>query len=225
MNVDISITQTSDEQIHKKLLEWWPTEKRNFPWRNSKDPYHILIAEILLHRTRAEQVIPIYIDFLKSYPSLHSLAEVKAEDLKSRFHSAGLHWRWDLMVKMIHEIYLRFNGEIPHDMEDLISLPGISRYIASAVRCFAFGYPEVIMDTNTVRVAGRLYGLPVIDSSRRDNKFKKALHQMIDSTNSRDFNFALLDFAAKVCTARNPACVACPINKFCEYYKNNNQIN
>lgn len=207
------------ENLRSDLLQWGSLENRHFPWRETRDPYKILIAEILLHRTRANQVVPLYELFLKRFPNIQTLAKSTPSELTELFHSAGLYWRWKLLHSMAVEIKTRFQGKIPDALEDLTSLPGISHYIASALRCFAFGYPEAILDTNTVRVAGRLLGLPITDSSRRSVLFRTVLQSLIDLEHPRDFNFALIDFAAIICRAKSPCQGECPLQSYCHFYR------
>jgi A/G-specific adenine glycosylase len=119
---------------------------------------------------------------------------------------------------MAVDIETRFNGQIPHSFEDLISLPGVNHYIASAVRCFAFGYPDILLDTNTVRVAGRVFGLPITDSSRRSKLFREVLERFMDSKHPRELNFALIDFAAEICKPKASLHDMCPIHDYCRFY-------
>jgi A/G-specific adenine glycosylase len=205
-------------ELRNDLLCWWGSAKRYFPWRETQDPYKILIAEILLHRTRADQVAPLYELFLKRFPNIQALAKSSPNELTKLYHSAGLHWRWRLLHSMAVEIKTRFKGQIPEAFEDLVSLPGVSHYIASALRCFAFGYPEAILDTNTVRVAGRVIGLPITDSSRRSNLFRAALQYLLDPEHPREFNFAMIDFAATICQGRSPLHDECPLRVYCRFY-------
>ncbi len=207
------------EEIRNNLLKWWePSGRRYFPWRQTHDPFKILIAEILLHRTRAEQIVPLYQDFLTRYPDIHSIARSSPEELAESLRSAGLHWRWKLLHSMAIDIETRFNGQIPLNFEDLISLPGVSHYIASAVRCFAFGYPDVLLDTNTVRVSGRIFGLSITDSSRRSVLFRRVLEGLMDAAQCREFNFALIDFASRICRPK-PIHDQCPLTTYCLYYR------
>jgi len=207
------------ENMRSDLLQWWSLAGRHFPWRETRDPYRVLIAEILLHRTRADQVVPIYKLFLKRFPNIQTLAKSTPDELAELYHSAGLYWRWKLLHSMAVEIKVRFQGKIPDAFEDLTSLSGVSHYTASALRCFAFGYPEAILDTNTVRVAGRLLGLPITDSSRRSVLFRTVLQFLIDLEYPRDFNFALIDFAAIVCRAKSPCQGECPLQSYCHFYR------
>jgi len=206
-------------EIRDNLLRWWLHKKRHFPWRDTRDPYSVLVAEILLHRTRADQVVPLYHQFLQRFPDIHALARSTPEELQYLFRSGGLHWRWKLLHTMAAELEVRFRGQIPQEFDDLISLPGVSHYIASAVRCFAFSHPDVILDTNTVRVTGRLLGLPVTDSSRRSSLFRSILEKLLDKKHPCEFNFALIDFAALICRSRNPQHDECCVNRYCNYYK------
>ncbi|MDD5126730.1 MAG: hypothetical protein PHR43_01320 [Dehalococcoidales bacterium] len=224
MKEAVNINQLLDgfqlEIISQTILEWWNSSgRRNFPWRETHDPFKVMIAEILLHRTRAEQVVPLYQVFIKKYSDVHAIARSSPDELEESFRSAGLHWRWKLLHAMSIDIETRFNGQIPHDFEDLTSLLGVSHYIASAVRCFAFGYPDVLLDTNTVRVSGRIFGLPITDSSRRSILFRKVIQRLMDAEQCSDFNFALIDFAAKVCRLKKPHHDECPICESCVFYQ------
>lgn len=205
------------ESFRKDLLAWWSENKREFPWRETRDPYAIAIAEVLLHRTRADQVVPTYQEFLTKYPSISYLAKASIEELRELIHPLGLHWRVDLLYNMAQELQSRFEDEIPDNREDLESLPGVSHYIATAIRCFAFGYPDALLDTNTVRICGRLLGIPVNDGSRRSGRFRKLLEALVDTRHPRKFNYALLDHGALVCRSRAPLCNECLAEDYCSY--------
>lgn len=210
-------------EIRKRLLEWWfDSGKREFPWRNVNNPYYVLVSEILLHRTAARQIIPHYKLFIERYPNVQTLAKSHPEELSVIFHSCGLNWRWEMVSKMANELNYRFNGRIPKSYSDLISLPGIGSYVASAVRCFAFGYPDVLLDTNTVRVSGRLFGLKITESSRRNQQFRQSLVPLMSNEYSKEINYALIDLAATICKPKNPSHQSCPVKQFCCFYINEN---
>jgi A/G-specific adenine glycosylase len=109
----------------------------------------------------------------------------------------------------------RHAGDVPAGKADLEALPGIGHYIAAAVRCFAFGYPDAVVDTNTVRIASRVFGFRVNDSSRRNRAVHQHVKGLVSPTTARESNLALLDLGALVCTARKPACESCPVRAFC----------
>jgi len=201
--------------LAKKLLEWWGKNKRVFPWRETNDPYRVIVSEILLHRTKANQVVPVYNEFIKKFPTIGALAEASFVEVKETVYSLGLLWRTKALYKMAQDVVARFKNEIPIQREKLESLPGISHYIASAVRCFAFGYAEVLLDTNTVRIIGRIFGIRSSDSSRRCRTFRKLYEFILDKDNARNFNYAMLDLGALVCLPREPFCNICPIIYIC----------
>jgi A/G-specific adenine glycosylase len=177
----------------------------------------VLIGEILLHSTRASQVVPIYNKFLRKYPTISALAKASFSDVTEILRPLGLLWRAEALYNMNQEIVTKFKGNIPVEKDDLMSLPGISSYIASAVRCFAFDRPEVLLDTNTVRIIGRVFGIKVTDISRRSKNFRVFYESILPKKNFRDFNYAMLDLGALVCIPSEPLCSICPISQQCVY--------
>lgn len=206
-------------EFRRQLIGWGRRHFRSFPWRHARDPYRILLAEVMLHRTQVVQVVPIFKSFVKQFPSVRVLAMGRDRRIKDLLKPLGLRWRVALVGPMAREIVKRFGGRVPEANEDLSSLPGVSDYIANAVRCFAWNYPETLMDTNTVRVIGRVFGLKTKDSSRRSQTFRNLLRSLVDLRNPRLFNYALLDLAALVCTkSRPPRCEVCPVSRWCMYF-------
>jgi A/G-specific adenine glycosylase len=211
-----ALPQLQDAQnFRDSLIAWGAREGRRFPWRETRDPYPVLLAEVLLHRTRASQVVPLFERVLDMYPDVPLLAAAPLGQLHVLLYAAGLRWRVDLLHEMAVAIMERFGGRIPESEDDLLSLPGVGHYIASAVRCFALGKPDAILDTNTVRVIGRVFAMAVNDSSRRSSRFRHALQPLVDPEQPREFNFALLDLAAAICTPKDPRCEVCPLLPFC----------
>jgi A/G-specific adenine glycosylase len=209
--------QLDAEKFRESLLKWWKENGRNFPWRNTRNPYHILISEILLHRTRANQVVPVYKKFIKAFPTVQDLANANPEDVRRILRPLGLFWRNELISRMAHMIMTKFHGEIPYAKEDLEALPGVSHYIAAAVRCFSWSEAEPLLDTNTIRILGRIFGVRVTDASRRNKRFRQLYHNLIDTKHPREFNYAMLDLGALICTPKNPRCTVCPVNPQCTY--------
>lgn len=201
------------------LLQWFKKNRRGFPWRETTNPYYTLVSEILLHRTKAIQVLPVYSEFIKRFPTIDRLSNARFDEVKRVIYSLGLNWRTKKLHAMAKEIVLKNNGEIPSKREQLESLPGVSHYIASAVRCFAFGYPEVLLDTNTVRILGRVFDVKVTDGSRRSARFSELYKFIIDNRHAQEFNYAMIDLGALVCVPRDPLCELCPIVEMCVYGK------
>lgn len=204
--------------FRKAVIAWGREHFRYFPWRLTEDPYCILMAEVMLHRTQAPQVVPVYERFIARYPDVPALVRASREELHKVLYPLGLRWRIDLIHEMARHMMERFEGQVPREKADLVSLPGVSEYIAGAVRCFAWNLPEPLIDTNTVRVVGRLFGLETRDSSRRNRLFRELITALVDPEEPRAYNYALLDLADQVCTKkRPPECGGCPVQKYCAY--------
>jgi A/G-specific adenine glycosylase len=218
---EAQFVKTDDHTIdaiafRKALISWGQEHFRSFPWRLTSDPYHILMAEIMLHRTQAPQVVSVYKQFVVCYPDISSLAQAEKEALHQELYSLGLRWRIDLIYAMAAELMNRFGGQVPREKASLLSLPGVSDYIASAVRCFAWNLSEPLIDTNMVRVVGRLFGLETRDSSRRNQRFKRLITALVDPKEPRLYNYALLDLADQICMKkRSPLCERCPVAAHC----------
>jgi len=201
--------------FRKRIIEWGRKNVRRYPWRNTVDPYRILVAEMLLQRTPPEQVLPVYIEFIGRFPTVNSLHSAEEGEVENLLGSLGLRWRIQNLKKMARDLVERYGGSVPRDYEDLKSLPGVSDYIASAVRCFAFGYPEVLLDVNTVRVTGRFFGLKISDSSRRSRKYRELLELAIDRDEPALFNRSLIDLGRSICRSRKWLCEMCPLLPGC----------
>lgn len=199
------------------LIGWGKEHFRTFPWRTNTTPYRVLIAELMLHRTQAIQVQSVYSSFMEKFPDVSALASATADQLKISIGSLGLTWRIALIMDMAKVLAEEHEGKIPEEKVQLMALPGIGHYIASSVRCFAFGIPDAIIDTNVVRVLTRLLGIPSKDSLRRNRQFQELAQAMVDSTNPRAYNYAVLDLASLVCRPRKPDCSVCPVNQLCHY--------
>jgi len=212
------MNETELAKFRSELMKWWIIHKRKFPWRETEDPYRILVAEVLLHRTKAEQVIPVYSAFISEFPDVFSLAESSKDKVVRMVYPLGLRWRAELLHEMAKEI-VRRGGKIKPDKAWLCSLPGVSDYIASAVMSFAFNKPEPVLDTNTVRIIGRLTGTPVTDGSRRSRKFREIYLRFMNHNNPKVFNMAMIDLGALVCRVRTPLCAECPLRRWCTYHR------
>lgn len=204
--------------------EFWPSLRawsgeygRRFDWRSSRDPYRLLIAEVMLHRTRAPQVLPIYRRFVERFPDFQSVSQAPKDEVASLLYPLGLNWRIALVQRLVREIRVRDHGVVPSSKERLLELPGVSDYIAGAVVCFSQNKPEILLDTNIVRVIGRITGNEVTDGSRRSKRFRELVGAFLPEDEPRDFYFAILDLAASVCKQSSPRCGDCPVFSYCVY--------
>lgn len=216
----MSVTDEKIEAVRNCLLSWFEKNGRSFPWRRTRDPYKILVAEIMLQRTRAEQVVSVYEEFIQRFPDIESLARAGKEEVRKYFSKLGLLWRADLVVDLAKELVTRFGGIVPSEREKLLSLPGVGDYIADAILSFAYGMDIAVVDSNVCRVLSRVFGLEQHGEARRDRRFKELAQRMVPRGKSREFNWAMIDFASMVCIPRKPKCVACPLKSICTYVSN-----
>ena len=199
------------------LRAWYHNHGRHhLPWRVGATPWDILLAEVLLHRTRASTVERLYKEVSKQFPSPESIVGQPSEWLKAA-RPAGLAWRADCFISTCESLIALHRSNVPSGWTDLTSLPGIGHYIASTVRCFGFGFPEAIVDTNTVRLASRITGEPLSSSHHRSRGVKQAVASILanGTAGSAKDNYALLDLASLVCHTRKPLCDQCPVVSAC----------
>jgi DNA (cytosine-5)-methyltransferase 1 len=197
-----------------RLIAWHRSAARSFPWRETRDPWLILLAEMCLRRTRAGQVKGLFREICTIAPTPEDALRNR-ETLRAALVPAGLHWRTENVIAAAEAVVGRFGGAVPEQEADLLSLSGVGHYVAAAVRCFAFGRPSVLLDTNTGRIMSRFEG-----TGRSRWETRLALHRRWGPAGpDAAFNLALLDLGALVCTASSPACSACPLRAQCSYAK------
>ena len=205
--------------VPELLLRWYQENGRSYVWRRKKDAYEILMAEIMLQRTKADQVEPVYLNFIKKFPSAQRLDEATEEEIGEYFGRLGLLWRTKLVKCLAEKLVDRYGGEIPKRRDLLISLPAVGEYIADAVLCFAYGQDVAVVDANVCRVIERAFGIMAKGEARRDRRFRSLAQEIVPLGRASEFNWAMIDFAALVCTPRNPKHDICPMNKNCSYYQ------
>jgi len=205
--------------LRRQLLRWYDRNRRDLPWRRTRDPYRIWVAEIMLQQTRVQAVIPYYEKFLLRFPDIRSLAEAKEEDLLACWSGLGYYSRARNLQKAAQAIVQEHKSHFPRDLPAALALPGIGRYTASAVLSIAYGAPLPVLDGNVARVLARLRALPV---NARSASGRERLWQEADTLLSRrrpgDFNQALMELGATVCLPKQPRCPSCPLVKSCLAY-------
>jgi A/G-specific adenine glycosylase len=206
--------------FQKRLLAWYRRHGRDLPWRETRNPYDILVSEIMLQQTQVERVIPKYHEFLNKYPTVEDLARSPVEDVTKTWYPLGYNIRPVRLHGIAREAVARYGGAIPSSEEALLSMKGIGRYTAGAVRSFAFGFDAAILDTNVARVLSRVF-LPGADPKRGADRTKlwTLSEALIPRGKGYDFNQALMDFGATVCVARSPACSTCTMRPICKTYR------
>ncbi|NKB81737.1 MAG: A/G-specific adenine glycosylase [Nitrospirales bacterium] len=204
-------------RFQNRLLKWYQTYGRDLPWRRTSDPYKILVSEVMLQQTQVDRVIPKYHEFLEKYPTVNALAEAKPDKVRETWYPLGYNIRPYRLHSIACETVERYGGAIPQKSEDLLSLKGVGRYTAGAVRSFAFNEDAPILDTNVMRVLHRVF---VGEGNAKAQKAKLWIlsEELIPKGKGYDFNQALMDFGSMVCTARKPYCLLCPMREFCKAF-------
>jgi DNA (cytosine-5)-methyltransferase 1 len=202
----------SANSFHRDLLVWHAEHERQFPWRGSEmSPWLVLMAEMCLHRTRADQVAPVFTELRRLAPTPKRMVD-EAERALETMSSLGLRWRAENIVEVARTLVDKFNGRVPTTELELRSLPGVGDYVAQAVLCFGFGKRSVLVDTNTVRITGRVFAR----ERPRRWQLRLDLYRLAGADGpDAAFNYALLDLGALVCRAGKPRCDVCPVRSHC----------
>ncbi len=199
-----------------RIPSWYLRHGRAFSWREDLDPYRTLVVERMLHRTVARQVEPIYHAFLARYPTISSLAAANPDEVSALLVPLGLRWRFASFIPMARRIVDQYSGQIPREMDDLLTLPGVGLYVASAVKAFAYRDPVAVVDTNTIRVAGRyLRGVAWNGDQRKRKDVRDAVTCLLNLLQPAESNYGILDLGAMICGPRDPACSQCPVASGC----------
>ena len=204
------------QRFRRRLLEWYRANGRDLPWRTTGDPYHILVSEVMLQQTQVDRVLPKYHEWLEKYPSLDALAAADEGEVSASWRPLGYNIRPRRLQAIARESVARYGGALPSDHETLLSFKGIGAYTAGAIRSFAFRQRAAILDTNVARVLFRVYVARGNVKEHRTRKHLWAISEaLVPHKHVFDFNQALMDLGATVCTPRNPRCGTCPLKRLC----------
>jgi A/G-specific adenine glycosylase len=202
-----------------RLLAWYRANGRDLPWRRTQDPYRILVSEIMLQQTQVDRVLPKYREWLERYPSFEVLAGAPEAAVMRTWYPLGYNIRPRRLQSIAREAVARFGGRLPTDEDTLRSFKGIGPYTAGAVMSFAFGKRAAILDTNVARVLYRVFvgrGHPKHHAKPRE--LWALSRAVLPHKHVFDFNQALMDFGATVCSARKPKCAICPLKRMCRAF-------
>ena len=209
------------QSLRRALAAWFRGAARDLPWRRTRDPYAILVSEIMLQQTQVATVIPFYKRWLARFPDFASLAVAEESDVLSVWQGLGYYSRARNLHRAAKTVVEMHGGEMPRDPALIRALPGIGRYTAGAVASFAFDLPEPLVDANVARVLARLLDLhEPIDSAVGQSALWSAAIDLVPKKGARTFNGALMELGALVCTPRVPRCDACPIRNHCAAFAN-----
>ena len=199
-----------------KLIAWYLQNKRDLPWRNTTNPYHIWLSEIMLQQTRVLQGLPYYLKFAEAYPKVEDLANAPEDEVLKLWQGLGYYSRAQNLhatAKMVSE---EMNGVFPNNYKDLLKLKGVGDYTASAIASISFNRPEAVVDGNVYRVLSRFFGISTpINSTTGHKEFKKLAQRLIDKDQPGTFNQAIMEFGARYCVPQSPDCENCIFNDSC----------
>jgi A/G-specific adenine glycosylase len=203
--------------LRRGLLQWGRRNFAPFVWRRGQSDFHSLVVEILLQRTRAEQVSPVFLAFRERFPDASSLASSSEPKIRRVIEPLGLHWRARQLLLLGVMLQDQYRGRIPPSYEDLVALPGVGQYAASAYLSLHKNVFSPIADANIVRFYGRALGLITDCETRRKKWFLDVARVMTPRRSLRDYNYALLDFTRAICRTK-PRCDQCPVRGRCDHY-------
>lgn len=202
-----------------RLLRWFRENGRDLPWRRTRDPYKILVSEVMLQQTQVERVREYYGRFLREYPTAQDLAAARPARVRESWDGLGYYARARNLHATARMVMRQHGGRLPRRLEELQALPGVGRYTAGAVASFAYGEPAPVLDTNVRRVLSRIFVRRKASRPAAEERRLWALAEaVIPDGEAWTMNQALMDFGATVCAARKPRCARCPLRRLCTYW-------
>lgn len=206
-------------EIAKVLIGWYNENKRELPWRETRDPYRIWISEVILQQTRVAQGLNYYHRFMERFPDVRALAEAEADEVMKYWQGLGYYSRARNLHAAAKDVVARFGGRFPEDYRAVRSLKGIGEYTAAAICSFAWRQPYAVVDGNVYRVLARLFGIDLpIDSTEGKKYFAGLAQELLDREQPDLYNQAIMDFGAVQCVPKSPDCLFCPFRESCVAY-------
>jgi A/G-specific adenine glycosylase len=205
--------------LQKRLFEWFRANQRKLPWRETRDPYEVLVSEVMLQQTQVDRVIPYFHEFLRRYPTVETLAEAPTSEVIRIWAGLGYNRRAVNLQRTAQYVATNLYGKFPETVQELKKLPGIGPYTAGAIACFAYEQDVPFLDTNMRRVLHRFwFGVDVPAPTASEREVIAFAEDVVPPGNGWEWNQALIEFGALLCTARKPACVICPLQERCAAY-------
>ena len=219
----LSFDRAKVEEFRRRIVEWYETYgDRDLPWRRAKDGWSVLVAAFMLRKTTVEQVVRVYGEFMRRYPTPQSLLTASEGEVRELIRPLGIeHQRAKHLVELAKVLVQRFGGRVPCSKEELKKLPGVGDYIASEVLLRTCGQAEPLLDRNMIRVIERVFGVRSAKKRPHTDPAMWSFTRLLvpkDPEPAEKFNFGVLDFARKVCTAEKPYCSTCPIKDICNCF-------
>ena len=206
--------------FRQQLLGWFRRYQRDLPWRRTKDPYRIWLSEIMLQQTRVAAVIPYYQRFLERFKDIHALAAAPQEEVLRLWSGLGYYSRARNLQRAAQEIVTKHGGVFPHAEKDARELPGIGSYTAAAILSIAYGAKHAVLDGNVARVLARIFAVRGdVRDAKRWQSLQESANALLDSKSPGDWNQAVMELGATLCTPQSPQCLLCPVAQFCRARK------
>ena len=203
--------------LHPLLLEWYARHRRDLPWRRTRNPYRILISEVMLQQTQVSRVLVFYKNWLRLFPTFSALADAPKRSVLLAWSGLGYNNRALRIQSLARTVVESYYSKLPNDIEILQQLPGIGRYTAHALACFAFGQPVPVVDVNVKRILTRLFSKATsADVTISEKEAWTRAAAILSAQDAYDWNQALMDLGAGICTAVSPDCEICPLASCCE---------
>lgn len=204
------------KQFARRLRAWFRRHGRDLPWRRTRDPYAVLVSEMMLQQTTVAAVIPYYERWMKRFASVRELAAADESEVLALWQGLGYYRRARNLHAAAKKIAGELEGKFPRDYEGLRDLPGIGDYTAQAVRAFAFDEAVPVLDANVIRVVARLFDLRTpVDTAKGLAKVRSKLEELLPAKGGHEFVSAVMELGALVCRAGRPDCLLCPVKQFC----------
>lgn len=197
--------------VHERLLGWYALHARDLPWRTTRDPYAVLVSEVMLQQTQVERVLPRWHAWLDQFPTLRALAAASVADAIRAWQGLGYNMRAVRLHRIACQVVAEYGGELPRTVDGLLKLNGVGRYTAGAVACFAYEQPVSMVDTNVRRVLGRVFGAPSASAAEA----QALADEVLPRGDAYRWNQALMDLGATLCRAQAPLCLVCPLLGVC----------
>jgi A/G-specific adenine glycosylase len=212
-------------RLASKLLTWYQINKRTPPWRDHPDPYAVWVSEIMLQQTRVETVIPYFQKWMRLFPDIPTLANASEQDVLNAWEGLGYYSRARNLHKAARIVAEKYDGQLPRDLDELRSLPGIGRYTLGAIGSMAFGLDVSALDGNIKRVYARIFDVTKpVDSPAGERLLWQIADENLPKGHAGDYNQALMDLGAMICVPKNPRCLICPVLKLCKARQNGTQL-
>ncbi len=215
------MTGNMEREFSAELLRWFDLNRRDMPWRETRDPYRIWLSEVMLQQTQVDTVIPYYKRFLERYPHLRNLAEASEDDVLKLWEGLGYYRRCHHFIQAVRDVCGAYGGTVPDDPEAFKNLPGVGDYTAAAVMSIAYGHVLPVVDGNVIRVMTRVFCISGdVGKQRTKKEIYGRMARLIPDDAPGDFNQAVMELGALVCTPKNPRCGGCPVADHCQAFCN-----